>query len=205
MSMPNEKPGQVAADAQIAVAVYETTRQCHPNTAPQMEWLIWQGAAESDGSGIAEELAHKHIAPSCRLSFSGYGRLLSKRPSGDALLTAPYLMPVAMNVPRSELPELDRWYEEEHIDLLLRCADWLQVVRYELRSLTGHRWNRLALHPLATTTPFAELPVQEAVSTPWRLRLAARHWFLQGGRAVLERQEQTTSEMETSVWRSISS
>jgi len=211
------------SSAQVAVAVYEVETAGRPATHPlaefgsrqemigrfvgqqgetAVEWLIWQAKSDRDGLAMAQQLSGADAESGRRLWFSGYGSLLSRRPWGDVLLTAPYLMPVPMNVPPDQLSELDRWYEEEHVGLLLRCPDWLQVLRYELNRVVGPSWNRLALHPLTSPTPFEHTRVQEAISTPWRLRLAAKPWFLDGGRVVLERQDQSSQEEETTAWQS---
>jgi hypothetical protein len=135
--------------------------------------------------------------------FAGWGSLISRIPEGEVLSTAPYLMIVGMDVPEASLDELDRWYEEEHSGLLLRCSDWLQVERYAVHSVGGLELNRIALHPMRTADPFSDVAVQYAISTRWRQRLASEPWFLASGRDVHVRLRLTAfEESETTRWRS---
>ena len=96
-----------------------------------------------------------------------------------------HVMPVAIPAPAEHIEDVDRWYEEEHSGMLLRCQDWLRVRRYAIESVAGAAWTRLALHDLASPDVLATPQVRAAMSTPWRDRLAAHDWFTAEGRVAL--------------------
>lgn len=66
--------------------------------------------------------------------------------------------------------ELDAWYDQEHIPLLMNVPGWLRVRRYSLLAGDGPRY--LALHDLCAPEALRE-PAHAATKTPWRERLAA--------------------------------
>lgn len=96
-----------------------------------------------------------------------------------------HVMPVGIAAPPEEAGEVDRWYEEEHNGLLLRCPNWLRVRRYTVDEIDGAGWSRLALHDLASADVLSSPEVRAAMSTPWRDRLVERPWFLAEGRDPL--------------------
>lgn len=106
---------------------------------------------------------------------------------GDNRISAPYLLPVPYGVVGDDLEELDRWYIEEHADMLLKCPDWLSVRRYAVTSVAGDFWNRLVFHDLTISKIFDAPEVIASMATPWRTSLAQRPWFFAGGRSVLRR------------------
>lgn len=120
-----------------------------------------------------------------RLIFGGVARLLSDH--GDQQAQGSHLMPVAYAVDGSERDNLDAWYLEEHLDLLLRAPYWLRSRRYERIDGVGTPWTRIILHDLAVATVMQRPEIRSAISTEWRERLAQRPWFLEGGRQVYSR------------------
>jgi hypothetical protein len=96
-----------------------------------------------------------------------------------------YLLPVPMAVPDSDLQELDRWYCEEHVGLLLRAPCWTRVERYTVDQVVGAEWTRLTLHSVERHDSLMAPEVRHAMSTAWRNALALRPWFLAGGRNML--------------------
>lgn len=109
------------------------------------------------------------------------GRLLGDE--GERSMEAGWAMIIAYAVPEAELEELDAWYVEEHIEMLLRCPDWLRTRRYEILRRENADWNRLVVHSLASPDILDSPEVRESMETPWRQSFAPRPWFLTGGRA----------------------
>ncbi len=96
-----------------------------------------------------------------------------------------HLMPIPYSVAGHEADELDRWYAEEHVEMLLRCSDWLRVRRYRVERVSGESWTRLVVHDLAAPDVLERTEVRAAMATPWRQQLARRPWFLAEPRAAL--------------------
>ncbi|MEV7006624.1 hypothetical protein [Streptosporangium sp. NPDC051022] len=92
---------------------------------------------------------------------------------------------ILMSVPDDELAELDAWYVAEHAPMLLECEDWLAVRRFALSGEPA-RYNRLAVHYLASPEALNSPERAAARDTEWRKRLGERDWF---------------SSPQTAVWR----
>ncbi len=101
---------------------------------------------------------------------------------GERSGEADWAMIIAYAVPEAELEELDAWYVDEHIEMLLRCPDWLRTRRYEVLQSVNADWNRLVVHSLASPGVLDSPEVRESMATPWRQSFASRSWFLTGGR-----------------------
>jgi len=87
---------------------------------------------------------------------------------------APVLLAVALSVPAEARDDLDAWYTDEHISMLLQVPGWLRIRRYRLtRSLDGAAPDFLSVHELAGPQVLDEPGYRAAVSTPWRDRVAA--------------------------------
>ncbi|WP_068086382.1 hypothetical protein [Novosphingobium rosa] len=105
--------------------------------------------------------------------------------------TGPYngqwgiIMLVAFNAPDDVTPELERWYEQEHIDLLMRAPGWLRARRYRVKSHSGGpAWTSMAFHELADMSVMESPERAFARSTPWRAELEKGAWFQSAGRGV---------------------
>lgn len=95
------------------------------------------------------------------------------------------VMLVAFNAPDDVTPELERWYEEEHINLLMRAPGWLRARRYRVRSHTGGPpWTSMAFHELSDLSVMDSPERAFARSTPWRAQLEQGAWFQSAGRGV---------------------
>jgi hypothetical protein len=92
-------------------------------------------------------------------------------------LDAPVIHAVWFEVPESDRPEFNDWYEREHIPILMKCADWLMVRRYDVRNGEPERFTNLSLHYLQREEALSSPERQEARATEWRARLAERDWF----------------------------
>lgn len=95
------------------------------------------------------------------------------------------LMIVAFNCPEARIPELERWYAEEHIRMLRKADGWLRAVHCRVRGMTGSPpWTHIAFHELRDLAVMDSPERAAARDTPWRDRLAAEPWFPLAGRWV---------------------
>ncbi len=87
---------------------------------------------------------------------------------------APVLLAVAMSVPASAEDDLDAWYAEEHIPMLLEVPGWRRIRRFRLtRSLDAPAPDFLSVHELAGPEVLEEPLYRAAIGTPWRDRVVA--------------------------------
>ena len=91
--------------------------------------------------------------------------------SGDTGQAPPVLMAVSMSVPSSGLDDMEAWYVEEHIPMLLAVPGWRRSRRYRLASGDGPRY--LSLHEIDSQAAFETPEYKAAVSTPWRDRIVS--------------------------------
>lgn len=146
-------------------------------------WLLAEANAEVSANRLLDRLRAGTQAP-IRAAFTV--RTLGERTSpGFCARQVTHVMPVAIPAPYDRVNEVDRWYEEEHSELLLCCPDWLRVRRYAVERIDGASWSRLALHDLASADVLSSREVRAAMTTPWRRRLAEEPWFLAEGREPL--------------------
>jgi hypothetical protein len=89
--------------------------------------------------------------------------------SGDTGEAPPVLMAVSMSVPSSGVADMEAWYVEEHIPMLLAVPGWRRSRRYRLASGDGPRY--LSLHEIDSRAAFDSAEYKAAVSTPWRERI----------------------------------
>jgi hypothetical protein len=100
---------------------------------------------------------------------------------------APIIMLVAFAVPKHLRGEVDRWYVEEHVPLLMRAPGWMRARRYEVTQSGAkmRRFTSLAFHQLADVSVLASRERALARSTKWRARLErGGSWFGEAGRWV---------------------
>jgi hypothetical protein len=87
---------------------------------------------------------------------------------------APVVLAVAMSVAAGAEDDLDAWYTDEHIPMLLGVPGWLRIRRYRLsRSLDEPGPEFLSVHELAGPQVLDEPSYRAAISTPWRDRVVA--------------------------------
>ena len=126
-------------------------------------------------------------------NVQGYSRYLGnefsvrrRSDATDAALDAPVLYAVFFSVPDERAAEFNAWYEDEHVEMLLRCKDWLMVRRFEIYDAEPQPWTHLALHYIADMRAFDSPERAAARNTAWRAKLAAEPWF-QASYLVFER------------------
>ena len=86
------------------------------------------------------------------------------------------ILAVAMSVPEGSEDDLDAWYTEEHIPMLLKVPGWRRIRRFRLtRALDapGPRPAFLSVHELAGPEVLEDPGFLAAISTPWRDRVVA--------------------------------
>jgi len=77
----------------------------------------------------------------------------------------------SLSVPAELEPELQAWYAEEHVPMLLATPGWARVRRYRLLDGDAPRW--LALHELTDAAAVDTAAYRAATSTPRRAQLMA--------------------------------
>jgi hypothetical protein len=92
-------------------------------------------------------------------------------------LDAPVLVSVYFSVPDGRADEFNRWYNEEHVPMLLQCKDWLMCRRFAVDDGDPEPWTHLALHYLASEAALESPERAAANETPWRKKLAEEQWF----------------------------
>jgi hypothetical protein len=113
-------------------------------------------------------------------------RLISD--TGTVAELAPILMIVAFEVPAANADEVERWYAEEHIPMLMRAPGWLRARRFEtITCSAGPKFTSIALHDLRNLEVLGSEERRLARSTAWRARLEPSRWFQQAGRFVYRR------------------
>lgn len=92
-------------------------------------------------------------------------------------LDAPFLVSVYFSVPDDRADEFNRWYNEEHVPMLLKCGDWLMCRRFSIEDADPEPWTHLALHYLRDEAALKSPERLAANETPWRKKLAEESWF----------------------------
>ena len=95
-----------------------------------------------------------------------YSPISDSGPTGQA---PPVLMAVSMSVPESAEADMEAWYVEEHIPMLLAVPGWRRSRRYVLTSGDGPKY--LSLHEIDSHASFDLPEYKAAISTPWRNRI----------------------------------
>lgn len=99
---------------------------------------------------------------------------------------APWLSVAAFAVPSVDEATFHRWYEGEHVPLLMRSALWWRIRRYRVTAGRGGPWTHLALHELASESATEAPELALACQTPLCRELASRPWFAESGRWLYE-------------------
>ena len=87
---------------------------------------------------------------------------------------APVLLAVAMTVPADAEDDVQAWYTDEHIPMLLKVPGWGRIRRFRLvSSMDGPAPVLLSMHELAGPAVLEEPAFKAAISTPWRDRVVA--------------------------------
>jgi hypothetical protein len=95
----------------------------------------------------------------------------------EQMLTAPVLFSVMFSVPPDRSAELDDWYVQEHVPMLMRAPAWLGVRRYRITLADPGPYTHLIIHHLRDTEVLNGPERAAARATEWRARLAKEAWF----------------------------
>jgi hypothetical protein len=141
------------------------------------------GALSSDAYKVIKDQPSERTAWMLD-NVTGFTRYLGRETSAVARseppvppLDAPLIFAVFFAVPPEGAGEFDAWYETEHVPMLMECADWLMVRRFEITDGVPQPFTRLALHYLADERALASPERERARNTDWRNRLAKNEWF----------------------------
>lgn len=124
----------------------------------------------------------------CTEQFIGRAIGWQARPEASEMratvAAAPIAYPVFFCVPSHREDEFNRWYDEEHLGILLECRHWLACRRFRIVTPHPSGFTHLALHYLDDIAALHSSERDRARTTPWRDRLAVERWF-QGEYRVL--------------------
>ena len=81
----------------------------------------------------------------------------------------PLLLNVGLEPPADAADDLQAWYRDEHIPMLLDVPGWRRIRLFEQVDGKGTRF--LALHELESEAVFETPAYRKATSTPWRERV----------------------------------
>lgn len=102
-----------------------------------------------------------------------YELISDERPAGAPAAGAPpVLFAVSMSVPAGTEDDMNAWYTQEHIPMLLAVPGWLRARRYRLTSGTGPEY--LSLHDVEGLHVFDSDAYKAAATTPRRNRIVER-------------------------------
>ena len=99
------------------------------------------------------------------------------QPATPVRLEQGILYSVRFNVPADWADEFDRWYEEEHLEMIYGCDQWAMSRRYRFVDAASACGTHLALHYLSDARGLDAPQLKAARTTPWRNRLVTQRWF----------------------------
>ncbi|HEX4095030.1 MAG TPA: hypothetical protein VHZ33_40450 [Trebonia sp.] len=144
------------------------------------EWLATYEVAPGTLEGAAYQAVwdnasarEKRIMATATIDRRVYSPISDSAPTGSGPTgsTPAVLMAVSMSVPSSSVADMEAWYVEEHIPMLLAVPGWRRSRRYRLAVGDGPRY--LSLHEIDAQAAFDTPEYKAAVSTPWRNRIVA--------------------------------
>jgi len=164
-------------------------RQSSP--ADCVERCAWRALDPLPGAALVEYFAGAAPAPlGAATGASASYSCEELSDTGPGARRAPVLMIVAFDVPPERAAMVERWYAEEHIELLRRVPGWLRARRYAVREWQGApRYTSLALHELADMRVLDARERAWARSTAWRAVMQDEPWFRAAGRFIYQRLE----------------
>jgi hypothetical protein len=170
-------PGAEATAPRSLLAVYELT-----------DLAVLRSTAWSDCEATPSAAARDWLSQVSGITRTLGMEIAARRQTtiGGAALDAALLYAVWFNVPPERTGDVDAWYEQEHVPLLMECPGWLMARRFAVNGADPGPFNRFALHYLADRSALESAARFKARGTPWRARLAAEPWF-RGTYKVFER------------------
>ena len=100
-----------------------------------------------------------------------YELISDERPAGApaAAAASPAVLLVSISVPPGAEDDMNAWYAEEHIPMLLEVPGWRRARRY--RQIMGDGPRYLSFHDLDGPHVLQEDAFKAAIATPWRTRV----------------------------------
>lgn len=117
---------------------------------------VWEQASERE----------KRVMSTATIDRRLYSLISDSGSTGQA---PPVLMAVSMSVPEPAEADMEAWYVEEHIPMLLAVPGWRRSRRYVLTSGDGPKY--LSLHEIDSHASFDRPEYKAAISTRWRNRV----------------------------------
>ena len=143
------------------LALYELDS---PNVLDSPEYKALADEASDRDQSVAADLATLDRRIYSQLSEDG-------SPAGRPV---PVVLAVSMSVPAGSQDDMNAWYTQEHIPMLLEVPGWRRIRRYRLvRGMDGPAPEFLSVHELAGPEVLEDPRYRAAVSTPWRDRVVA--------------------------------
>jgi hypothetical protein len=146
-------------------------------------WSAYMALAEV-GADFSPQSQQQNdgAAPSSLLNIERFvGRPLGTQRrrdcSEDVIMDSGIAYPVFFSVPNSREAEFNRWYNEEHLPMLLDCPQWVMCRRFRVTESPALQWTHVALHYLLDLRALQSPERDAARSTPWRQQLEAEGWF----------------------------
>jgi hypothetical protein len=100
-----------------------------------------------------------------------------RRDVSEDVIEAAVVYPAFLRAPHSRLPALSRWYDEEHLPMLLSCPQWVMARRFRITAAQGLDFTHVALHYLTNASALQSPQRDAARNTLWRDSLLAEGWF----------------------------
>ena len=161
--------------ARLALDGFGTVSRFRAADALTPEWLATYEVRPGTLDGAAYKAVwdnasarEKSIMSAATIDRRLYAPISDSGGTGEAPAV---LMAVSMSVPAAAVADMEAWYVEEHIPMLLAVPGWRRSRRYILASGDGPRY--LSLHEIDSRAAFDEPAYKAAASTPWRNRIVA--------------------------------
>jgi hypothetical protein len=159
--------------ARLAVPGFGSVARFRAADSASPEWLATYEVAPGTLEGAAYRAVwenasarEKSIMSTATIDRRVYSPISD---SGDTRAAPPVLMAVSMSVPPAGVADMEAWYVDEHIPMLLAAPGWRRSRRYRLASGDGPQY--LSLHEIDSLAAFDSAEYKAAVSTPWRNRI----------------------------------
>jgi hypothetical protein len=97
--------------------------------------------------------------------------------AGEDSLDAPVLYAVFFSVPDDRVEEFNKWYNEEHVPMLLKCPQWQRIRRFDVFEADPQPWTHMSLHYLTDIAALDSAERAAARDTDWYKKLSEESWF----------------------------
>ena len=162
-------PARLALDGFGAVSRFRAADALAP------EWLATYEVKPGTLDGAAYKSVwdnasarEKRIMAAATVDRRVYAPISDSGGTGEA---PPVLMAVSMSVPEPAEADMEAWYVEEHIPMLLAVPGWRRARRFVLTAGTGPKY--LSLHEIDSQAAFDQPEYKAATSTPRRNRIVS--------------------------------